>query len=213
MRGPDPGLRTLRLLFTGWMVFWIPVVLWAYGPQNFLWLCNIAKFVALFALWTRERFLLSSQAGTVCLVGVIWTLDLLVGVATGGDGAVITAYVFDPDLPLPARLASLYHLFLPALVVRILLQRGYDRRGPWVQTGIGGAAVVAAWLLAGPEQNINWAYGPLGLEVLPQPYWAMAAVIIYPLVVYVPGHGLVRGALGVLDRESTAGERERSANP
>jgi hypothetical protein len=184
------------------MAFWVPLILWAYGPQNFLWLSNVAKFLLLYSLWTEDRLLVSSQAGTVCLVGAVWALDFLPALATGGATALVTAYMFDPELPLPARVASLYHLFVPVLAIWLLLRRGYDRRGPWLQTGIGGAAIVAAWLLTDPERNINWLHGPFGLEQtwLPGPAWVLLALVAYPLVIYWPGHGLVLGALRLLAR-------------
>lgn len=189
----------VRNAFSIWMIFWVGVILWAYGPQNFLWLCNLAKFLLLYALWWENRVLASSQAGTVCLIGVVWSLDFLLALATGGRTAVVTSYMFDPQLPLLARATSLYHLFLPLLAIWLVLRLGYDRRAPWIQTGIGGVVVVATWLLTDPERNVNWLARPFGFEQVwvPEPIWVVLAVLLYPVVVYWPGHWLV---LGVVNR-------------
>ena len=100
----------------------VAVVLWAYGPQNFLWVCNLAQFLILFALWSGNRLILSSQAGTVCLVGLVWTADLVLALVTGGRSATFTSYMFDPALPLLARASSLYHVGLPPFVMWLLVR-------------------------------------------------------------------------------------------
>ncbi|MCC5809731.1 MAG: hypothetical protein JJU06_05095 [Ectothiorhodospiraceae bacterium] len=185
--------RGVALGFTAWMLFWVPVILWAYGAANFLWLCNVAQFIILYVVWRGNRLLLSSQAGTVVLVGVVWTADFLLGVVSGGDWAAFTNYMFNPDNPLLARATSLYHIGLPVLMIWLLLRMGYDRRGPWLQTALGTAVVATSWLFADPERNLNWTVSPFGLEQvwLPEPVFIVALLVAYPLLLYWPGHGLV----------------------
>lgn len=175
----------------------MPVVLWAYGPQNFLWICNIAQFLVLYAVWRDDRLVLSSQAGTVCVVGIVWGLDLLLGLATGGRSASFTAYMFDPQLPLAARAVSLYHVGLPLFVLWLLRRTGYDERGPHLQVLVGGLAVVAGWVLTEPVRNVNWVHAPFGVEQawLPAPAFVALLLVLYPVLLYWPGHWLVRAIL------------------
>ena len=189
--------RAATWAFSAWMVFWVPVILWAYGPQNFLWICNLAQFLLLYALWRGDRLVLSSQAGVVCVVGLVWTLDFALALATGGRTATFTAYMFNPELPLLARATSLYHTGLPVFVWWLLRRTGYDARGPWLQCVIGAVAVVAGWLLTEPHRNINWVHAPFGVEQvwLPVPAFVGLLLVLYPLLLYVPGHYLVRWAL------------------
>jgi hypothetical protein len=198
----NPIPRAAAWAFSAWMVFWVAVVLWAYGPQNFLWLCNLAQFLILYALWRGDRLILSSQAGTVCLVGVVWSADFLLALATGGRSATFTAYMFDPELPLLSRATSLYHMGLPVLMLWLLRCTGYDRRGPWLQCVIGTVAVVAGWLLTEPHRNINWVHAPLGIEQqwLPPPLYVGLLVLAYPLLIYLPGHLMVQFALRQMPR-------------
>ncbi|MGD9388474.1 MAG: hypothetical protein PVI87_09655 [Gammaproteobacteria bacterium] len=189
--------RSAAWAFSAWMGCWIPVVLWAYGPQNFLWICNIAQFMVLYAVWRGDRLVLSSQAGTVCVVGLVWGLDLLLGLATGGRTASFTAYMFDPQLPLAARIVSLYHVGLPLYVLWLLRRTGYDDRGPRLQVLVGGVAVVAGWLLTEPVRNVNWVHRPFGIEQawLPEPVFVALLLVLYPALLFWPGHWLVRAAL------------------
>lgn len=179
------------------MALWVPVVLWAYGPQNFLWACNVAQFLVLYAVWRDDRLVLSSQAGTVCLVGLVWTLDFLLGLATGGRLASLTAYMFDATSPLPARAISLFHVGLPLFVLWLLRRTGYDARGWRLQCLIGGAAVILGWLLTEPYRNVNWVHQPFGIEQswMPTPAFVALLLLLNPLLVYLPGHFLVRAVL------------------
>lgn len=204
-----PG--TIRLTFTVWMAVWTPIILWSYGPQNFLWLCNIAQFLVLYSLWTDDRLILSSQAGTVCLIGLVWVLDFIPAIASGGATATVTAYMFNPDYPLPTRIASIYHVFLPALILTVLHHRGYDRRGVWLQCVIGGLAVIGSWLFTDEERNINWVAAPFHVEQvwMPDAAWVVVMLVLYPLVLYFPGHGLVLWVLRRLERRGRQDGPER----
>lgn len=176
---PQSIPRAAAWAFTAWMAAWVPIVLWAYGPQNFLWICNLAQFLVLWAVWRDDRLVLSSQAGTVCVIGLVWTLDLLL-----------------------ARVSSLYHVGLPIFVLWLLRRCGYDHRGVWLQCLFGGLAVVAGWQLTEPRRNVNWVHQPFGVEQawLPEPAFVVLLLLLFPLVIYFPGHHLVRVALARLRR-------------
>lgn len=187
-----------RLGFSAWMVFWVTVVLTHSGPQNFFWLCNMAQFIILYAVWSGHRLLLSSQAGLVCLVGLGWTVDFIVALALGGDSLTgFTAYMFSDELAPIARATSLYHVFLPPFVLWAIWRIGYDRRGPWLQCAIGAVGVIGAWLFTEPYRNVNWIYEVFGIEQtwMPMPLWIALLLILFPLALYFPGHWLLQMGL------------------
>lgn len=186
---------TARLGFTAWMVFWVTVILNNQGPQNFFWLCNMAQFIVLYAVWRRNRLLLASQAGVVCLVGLGWTLDFLIALVLGGQSPTgFTAYMFSDELSLLARATSLYHIGLPPFLLWLVWRVGYDRRGPWLQSLIGVVGVVGAWLFTEPYRNVNWVWQPFGVEQvwMPDALWVLVLIVAYPLVLYFPGHYLLQ---------------------
>lgn len=211
MIGGDRSTMTLplgvRVGFTLWMIIWALIILWAYGPQNFLWLCNLAKFLLLYAIWRDDRLLVSSQAGLVCLVGLAWSFDFALGLASGGRLAKFSAYMFNPDLPLLARASSLYHTVLPFFVVWLVSRLGYDQRGPWLQCIIGALAVMGAWLWTEPVRNVNWVFAPFGIEQvwLPTPVYVLCLLFAYPLLLYFPGHYMVLLFLRAHQKQSGTG--------
>lgn len=204
-----PISAAVRWGFTAWMVLWVTVILTHQGPQNFIWLCNLAQFITLWALWRGNVLLASSQVGTVSLVGVVWSVDLLVGLASGGQSHTgFTAYMFNDDLALIVRLTSLYHIGLPILLLWAVARLGYDWRGPWLQCVISALAVIAAWLLTEPHRNVNWVFYPFGVEQdwMPEFLWVGVLLIAYPLLIIWPGHFLVRGLLWWVSQTSDADE-------
>lgn len=184
--------RCVRLGYTAWMVFWIGVVLANQGPQNFFWLCNVAKFVLLVAVWGGHRLLLASQSGVVLVVGIGWSLDFVIGVGLGGSLTGFTAYMWSDELSPLARAVSLYHVSLPLFALYLLSRLGYDRRGPWLQCAIGAVAVAGGWQFTEPGRNINWVYYQFGVEQawMPEPAFVLLLAVVYPLVLYLPGHAL-----------------------
>lgn len=186
-----------------WMLFWVSVVLWAYGPANFFWLCNAAQFLLLYTVWRPSRLILSSQAGVVLLIGVIWTADLLLALTLGGQSLTgITGYMFDPEFPLLARIVSLFHVGLPVFVLWLCLRLGYDRRGWWLQCALAAVLLIAGYLLTDPERNINYAVAPFHAEQVWLPHWlylALLAAVVQPLI-FLLGHGLVLACLRTWDR-------------
>ncbi|RFF26696.1 hypothetical protein DZK25_11550 [Wenzhouxiangella sp. 15181] len=189
-----------RLFFTLWMAAWVPVVIATQGPQNFWWLCNLAQFIVLWCVWQPQPLLLSSQAGTVVLVGLVWTLDLVAALVLGDSPTGITTYMFNNELPLALRATSTYHVWLPLFMLWLCRreQVGYDRRGPWLQCLIGSVAIVGGWWLGEPERNLNYTHAPFGIEQvwLPAPLYVAALCLATALLVYLPGHWLVRVAVG-----------------
>lgn len=181
-----------------WMLFWVAVVLWAYGPANFFWLCNAAQFLLLYAVWREDRLIVSSQAGVVVLIGVIWTADLLLALLLGGRSLTgITGYMFDPTLPLLARSVSLFHVGLPIFVLWLGLRLGYDHRGWWLQCLLAATLLIGGFLLTDPVRNVNYAVAPFNREQVWLPHWlylVLLAAVIQPLIFFI-GHKLVHWSL------------------
>lgn len=194
-RKPAKIPTAAKIGYSLWMIFWVPVVLSTYGPQNFFWLCNLAQFLLLWAVWREHRLLLSSQAGLVTVVGGVWTLDLVAALAAGGHSPTgITAYLFDDRLALIARLSSLYHVGLPVIAIWLCQRIGYDARGLPLQCVLASVVVLAGWLVTDAERNINYVHAPFGIEQtwLPESLYLIVLLAGNALLIFLPGHLLLR---------------------
>ena len=199
----------LKLAYTLFLVVMVPTYWHTYGPLNFLWLCDAAAFITLAALWLESPLIASMGAVAMTLSQALWTLDLLtrllrVPLTTLGP----TQYMFEPGIPLFVRLVSLFHVWMPILLLWMVWRLGYDRRA-WLLQSVLTIAILEACFLFTPRPpatpqhprglNINWVFGP-GYD-RPQTWMHPVAfvtlqMLFYPLCVYLPTHLAFRKLFG-----------------
>ena len=200
----------LKLGFTAFVLFWFPVYLRNLGPQNFLWLCDLANLLILAGLWLESRLLLSSQLISVLAIGVVWSVDLGMAFFFGLHPLGATQYMFNVYIPLHVRLLSLFHGAVWPLVVFAVVRVGYDSRGWRLQTLICWLVLPATYLLTEPYREINWVWGPFGEQQQWMPAWAylIVCMVAYPIIIYLPTHGLIK-LLRRLSPQSNSGSPTR----
>ena len=183
-----------RLAFTAWMGVWVTIIVTTAGPGNFWWLCNLAQFILLVAVWVPLPLWVSSQAGTVTAVGLVWVVDVCAGLVLGDSPTGMTAYMFDPSYPLIQRLSSTYHVWMPLFVLWYCHRNGYDRRGVALQCAIGSLAIIGSWWFGDPERNLNYTHAPFGIEQtwMPDAVYIPLLCVATAVLVYLPGHHVVR---------------------
>ena len=194
----------VTLVYTAFLAVLIPVYLVRYGPTNFIYFCDLALLLTGVALWLESSFLTSTCAIGLLGVQTLWVVDLLCGFF-GVFPIGMTAYMFDATLPLPVRLLSLFHAWLPLLLLWMLHRLGYDRRALVAWTVLGTALLLVSYFFlpsppAPSDQphlpvNVNLVYGPS--DQLPQtimhPLLYLSALIVgLPLISYIPTHFLLR---------------------
>lgn len=191
-----PGLPLwLKLAFTLWVVTWATSYARVLGWQNFLWLCDLASFLILAALWTESRLLMSAQWLAVSLVGGLWALDVGVALTTGVHPIGGTEYMFNTARPLAFRLLSLFHLLLPLVAGYGVWRLGYDRRGLGWQVALTWVVLPLSYAVTEAERNINWVQGPFGQPQasLDPLVYLVGLMLAWPVVVYLPTHLLTLG--------------------
>ena len=187
--------RWLKLAFTLWILVWAPSYVVLLGAQNFFWLCNVASFLLLVALWSEQRTLMSTQWLAVALVGSLWSLDVATAALTGVHPIGGTEYMFDPEHPPMARAMSLYHVVLPLVTGIGVAKLGYSRRALLWQTLLTWIVVPLTYLLTEAERNINWVHGPFGQpqDSLDPVLYLFLLSLLWPVIVYLPVHLLMIG--------------------
>lgn len=188
----------IKIAYTLFVAVLVPVYWIYHGPANFLWWSDIALLATVIALWRESRLLASMMALAVLLPELGWNLDfftrLLAGLDLTGMGA--TGYMFNPAQPLWLRGLSLFHVFLPVLLVYMLYRLGYDRRALPATTVLCWVVLPATYLFTDPAQNINWVFG-LGDQPqtwLPPLLYLAGLMLLFPLFVYLPTHFVLQKA-------------------
>ncbi|MGA2555484.1 MAG: hypothetical protein ABSG04_04345 [Verrucomicrobiota bacterium] len=157
-----------KLAGTVFLAFLVPVYWQTYGPANFLWFCDAALVLTVAGMWLESSLLVSMCAVGILLPQCLWLADFasnLLGIHLLG----LTGYMFDPQLPLFIRGLSLFHGWLPLLLIWLLGRLGYDKRALSSWTSLAAGLVLACYFftppagahLANPNLpiNINYIYG------------------------------------------------------
>lgn len=203
MRRSSPGrarpINVPTWIKVGYSVFiaiLVPVYLAEYGPKNFLWTSDIALLVTLLAIWLESRVLASMMAVAVLVPDVLWIVDFAGRLSLGPTKLPLlgTQYMFDDAIPLLVRLLSLFHVFMPVLLIWLVLRLGYDPRAWLFQSLLACCVLPLTYLLTEPPDNINWVYG-IGAEPqdwMPAPLYVATLMALVPICVYWPTHRVLR---------------------
>jgi hypothetical protein len=186
----------------------VPVYLQAYGPTNFLWFCDAALLITLAGMWLENSLLISMCAVGILVPQALWVADFcsqLFGVRLLG----LTGYMFDAHLALFTRGLSLFHGWLPFLLLWLLRRVGYDKRALPAWSVLAAALVLVCYFFtppAGPHPadsnlpiDINYVYG--FNDQKPQAWVNQNVFVVILLVVlffvaYLPTHLILHRVFG-----------------
>jgi hypothetical protein len=157
-----------KLAGTAFLAVLLPVYLHTYGPTNFLWFCDAALILTVAGMWLESPLLISMCAVGILLPQCLWLADFGVNLL-GFHFLNLAGYMFDPHLPLFTRGLSLFHGWLPLLLVWLLFRLGYDKRALLAWTVLAAAFGFVCYFFTPPAGarlasanvpiNINYLYG------------------------------------------------------
>jgi hypothetical protein len=191
----------LRVGWTVWLLLWVPLYWRQYGPQNFLFFCDLGNLLIGVGLWLESPLMFSWQATGLLLFQSLYIVDLAGALVSGRHLIGGTEYMFDPHLPLVIRLLSLFHVVTPPLLLWAIARLGYDERGWKLQT-------LTTWIVLPinyfwhSEMDVNWVRGPFFHEQHVVPGWLYLAgyLIVVPFFVYWPTNRVLQWWAVRLDR-------------
>jgi hypothetical protein len=199
----------VKLAFTAFMALIVPVYWHQYGPTNFLYFCDLALFLTLAAMWLENRLLASMAAvGIILPQLILWCGDFaahLVGLKFIG----MTDYMFDAHRSLFLRGLSLFHGWLPFLLLFLVIRLGYDRRALFAWTALAwGAMLVSYFFLPAPGARLTNPLAPVNIDYvygfsdtaaqtwMPGWAWLTFLMVAMPVVIFIPTHWLLRKLAG-----------------
>jgi hypothetical protein len=173
----------IKLAYTAFVLVLVPVYARRYGPANFLWFSDVALLAMVPALWLESSLLTSMMALSVMLAELAWNADYFVRLLTGRRLIGLADYMFDRKLSIGLRGLSLFHVFLPLVILWSLDRLGYDPRAVALQTVLGAVVLLLTWLLTDPAKNINWVFGPASgpQKRIPPLAWVGLAMLLWAL--------------------------------
>jgi len=184
----------IKVSYTLFVILTAAVYTVKYGLGNFLWFSDIALLTTVPALWFESSLLASMMAIGVLLPELFWNATYFGRLLTGRRLAGLTDYMFDAHKPLYLRALSLFHVFLPVLLLWMIARLGYAKEGWLAQTALAWIVLPLTYLLTDPGKNINWVRGPgtRAQEKLPPLLYLFLLMIGFPALVYLPTHLLLQ---------------------
>jgi hypothetical protein len=191
----------LKLAYTAYIAVLIPVYWHYYGPTNFLYFCDLALIITLIGIWPENALLISKCCVGILVPQLVWLIDFggnLAGVSFTG----MTDYMFDSSHSLSLRLLSLFHGWLPLLLIYLVFKTGYDRRALPSWTVLAWIVLPICFFLMPPPSahagltpvNINYVFGTSDFAaqtLVPAYVWFAGLLIGLPLLVYLPTHAVL----------------------
>ena len=194
----------VKCLYTAYMAVLIPVYWKTYGPTNFLYFCDIALIMTLFALWLESPLLVSAAAVGIVLPQALWAIDFI-ATGIGWPLSGMTGYMYDDALPVHARFLSFFHFWLPFFLLWLLRRTGYDPKGLPLWTVIALVAVyICYFFLPAPPApannpglpvNVNYVYGfsdQAAQTWMPPLVWFFLLQAVLVGLIFLPSHWLLK---------------------
>lgn len=193
-----------KLIYTAFVAVLVPYYWRCYGPTNFLYYCDVALLMTLVAMWREDSLLVSMPAVGILLPQAIWMVSFIAGLF-GLRITGMTSYMFNADIPLFTRGLSLFHFWLPLVILWLLARLGYDRRAFWAWTVLAwGLMLVCYFFMPAPPAppgqpnlpvNIDYVYGlsdKAPQTWMPPGVYLAVLMVGLPLCVYLPTHLVLR---------------------
>ena len=194
----------VKCLYTAYMAVLIPVYWKTYGPTNFLYFCDIALIMTLFALWLESSLLVSAAAVGIVLPQALWAIDFI-ATGIGWPLSGMTGYMYDDALPVHARFLSFFHFWLPFFLLWLLRRTGYDPKGLPLWTVIALVAVyICYFFLPAPPApannpglpvNVNYVFGfsdQAAQTWMPPLVWFFLLQAMLVGLIFLPSHWLLK---------------------
>jgi len=185
----------VKLCYTAFAAVTVAIYAKKYPLWNFLWFSDIALIATVPALWLENSLLASMMLVGVLLPELLWNVAFFVRLATGKRLFGLTDYMFDPTKPLYLRAISLFHFFLPLLLLWMVSRLGYDPDALSGQALLAWIVLPLTYRLADSKvENVNWVFGWTvePQERMPPLAYLGLVMIGFPLLIYFPTHVLLQ---------------------
>lgn len=188
----------IKLAYTVFVAITVPIYAAKYSAGNFLWFSDITLLATVAALWLESPLLASMMAVGTLLPDVLWNASFFGQLLSGKRVSGLTDYMFDPRYPLYLRALSLFHVFLPVLLLWMVARLGYAPEALIAQTALAWIVLPLSYRLTDPKENVNWVFG-LGGEPqkrIPPLLYLGLLMLGFPLLIYLPTHLLLEAVFG-----------------
>jgi hypothetical protein len=193
----------IKVLYSAFVLILVLVYWHFYGPTNFLYFCDIALLLTLVGMWKESSLLVSMAAVGIVIPQIFWCVDFVWEIS-GHHLSGMTSYMFHTKpVYLPA--LSLFHGWLPFLLLWLVRRLGYDRRALLSWAALAWTLCLVAYFFLPPAgaaladnnlpRNVNYVFG---LDDAQPQHWLSAGSYLLvwmatlAVVLWLPAHAILR---------------------
>lgn len=189
----------IKISYTLFAILTVGVYAVKYPPGNFLWFSDIAMILTVPALWLESSLLASMSTVGILIPEAFWNAAYFGRLLFGKRLAGLTDYMFDASKPRYLRALSLFHVFLPVLLLWMVARLGYAPQALAWQTALAWVVFPLTYWLTDPKLNVNDVFGPAkrtqAMRLSPfRRLWVL--MLGSPVIVYLPTHLLLAALFG-----------------
>ena len=199
----------LKVAYSAFVAVLVPTYYNAYGGvAQFFYFCDLALFTTWLGLLSESDLVLSLATLGTLIPQLLWQIDffslLLFNKALVTE---MSLYMFDPMIPLFIRSLSLFHVWLPFLILKLLIvdkSFKYDPRAFIIASLLGVVVMLICYFLLPPPgsvernwaQNVNYAYGLNGMrQIWFHPLvWLGITMLVLALLMFFPVHLILKNS-------------------
>lgn len=170
------------------------------GPWTLFYICDVALFLATLGI-CRERSLYVSMAAVgVLVVQGLWMADLLL-TALNLSPVRMTGYMLNENVSIIKRVISLFHAWLPLVLLFSIWRLGYDSRAMKYWTPLAMVVLlICFFLLPRPPApadhpmmavNVNYVFGLYmsgPQDRMPELVWLFSLMAAVTVFFFLPAH-------------------------
>ena len=188
----------LKLADTAFVAMLVVGYARTWGWANFLWFSDIALILSVPALWFESPLLASMMALAVVVPDGLWIISFFGQLVSGRRFIGLADYMFDVSKPRWLRALSLFHLWLPLLLLWTVARLGYAPLASAGMTLLCWVVLLICFFFTDPEENINWAFGFGGARQTRRSasLHLLLTMTGFPLLVYLPTHFALSALFG-----------------
>jgi hypothetical protein len=165
------------------------IVYSSYSIESYLWLCKINLFLTIFGILFKNKLLISMAFVGGLARFSIWNLSFIINLFTNYNLFNVTAYIFSLGTSLTIKIISLYHIFLPIILIFFLKKIGYDSRAFIFSTILYWFVIIITYFFTIKSNNINFVFcaSTYNWSISDQ-QWVIFLLIFEPILFILPVH-------------------------
>ncbi len=170
------------------------------GPWTLFYICDVALFLATIGICSERSLPISMAAVGVLVVQGLWIVDLLF-TAMGLSPLRMTGYMLNENVSIIKRVISLFHAWLPLVLLFSIWRLGYDSRAMKYWTAVAMAVLLISYFfLPRPPApaddpmmavNVNYVFGLYmsgEQDRMPEGVWLVSLMAVTTAFFFLPAH-------------------------